>query len=76
MRNCELLWEYYKICDALGDFCGFADVVSTVETINQTEGADSIENALERRGMAVGGLQEGGRTIDGRSRGCVEGAWR
>ena len=25
MRNCELLWEYYKICDALGDFCGFAD---------------------------------------------------
>ena len=26
MRNCELLWEYYKICDALGDFCGFADV--------------------------------------------------
>ena len=25
VRNCELLWEYYKICDALGDFCGFAD---------------------------------------------------
>ena len=25
MTNCELLWEYYKICDALGDFCGFAD---------------------------------------------------
>ena len=25
MRHCELLWEYYKICDALGDFCGFAD---------------------------------------------------
>ena len=51
-------------------------MVSTVETINQTEGADSIENALERRGMAVGGLQEGGRTIDGWSRGGVEGAWR
>ena len=25
VTNCELLWEYYKICDALGDFCGFAD---------------------------------------------------
>ena len=30
MRNCELLWEYYKICDVLGDFCGFADVVSVL----------------------------------------------
>ena len=27
VRNCELLWEYYKICDALGDFCGFANEV-------------------------------------------------
>ena len=27
MRNCELLWEYYKICDALGDFCEFANGV-------------------------------------------------
>ena len=47
-------------------------MVSMVEIINQTEGADSIENALERRGMAVGGLQEGGTPLmDGR-----EGAWR
>jgi len=44
-------------------------MVSTVVTINQTEAADSIENALERRGMAVGGFQEGRYTID-------EQAWR
>jgi len=39
-------------------------MVSTVVTINQTEAADSIENALERIGMAVGGFQEGGYTIN------------
>ena len=38
-------------------------MVSMVVTINQTEDADSIENALERRGMAVGGFQEGGAPL-------------
>ena len=41
-------------------------MVSMVDTINETEGADSIENALRRVGMMVGGFQEGGYTIDGR----------
>ena len=41
-------------------------MVCTVDTINETEGTDSIENALGRVGMVVGGFQEGGYTIDGR----------
>ena len=45
-------------------------------TINQTEAANSIENALERREMAVGGFQEGGYTINGWLKGGMEGAWR
>ena len=37
VRNCELLWEYYKICDALGDFCGFADVGSCQDWFSRSE---------------------------------------